>query len=160
MAVNFQQIPPHNRQTTLAVCVCLFAVVIIYFAPLFAQIGNALSPQPTTSTMALKVTNTAEHHHAKTPIEETSSHHSAIDSAHTDHSGHHGHNATIESINLLEACGYCSLLFHLNWIDSKPFELIPLAQSLYPKVATLATSHKQVIPHTSKHARAPPIIAS
>lgn len=157
MAVNFQHIPPHNRQTTLAVCVCLFAVVIIYFAPLFAQIGNALSPQPTTGTMALKVTNTAEHHHAKTPIEETSSNYSAIDSA---HSAHHGHHATIESINLLEACGYCSLLFHLNWIDSRPFELIPLAQSLYPKVATLATSHKQVIPHTSKHARAPPIIAS
>lgn len=157
MAVNFQHIPPHNRQTTLAVCVCLFAVVIIYFAPLFVQIGNALSPQPTTGTMALKVTNTAEHHHAKTPIEETSSNYSAIDSA---HSAHHGHHATIESINLLEACGYCSLLFHLNWIDSRPFELIPLAQSLYPKVATLATSHKQVIPHTSKHARAPPIIAS
>nr|WP_277749213.1 DUF2946 family protein [Marinomonas hwangdonensis] len=139
---------------------CLFAVVIIYFAPLFAQIGNALSPQPTTSTMALKVTNTAEHHHAKTPLEETSRHHSVIESTHTDHSGHHGHHGTIESINLLEACGYCSLLFHLNWIDSRPFELIPLAQSLYPKVATLATSHKQFIPHTSKHARAPPIIAS
>ncbi|MGO2356553.1 MAG: DUF2946 domain-containing protein [Marinomonas foliarum] len=141
-----------NKRTQLAVCVCLFAVFLIYFGPLFSQVSNALSPQPTTMQMSMESMAMSGHDHAKMLSEQASN--KPTSSAHISHHGHHGHG---ESANLLEACGYCSLLFHLNWIDAKTFELIPLTQSRYPNIVTVTISHKYSVSFTSILPRAPPV---
>ncbi|WP_255829269.1 DUF2946 domain-containing protein [Marinomonas rhizomae] len=133
-------------------CVCLFAVFLIYFGPLFSQVSNALSSQPTTMQMSMESMDMSGHDHAKMFSEQASN--TPTSSAHISHHGHHGHG---ESANLLEACGYCSLLFHLNWIDAKTFELIPLTQSRYPNIVTVTISHKYNVPFTSILPRAPPV---
>jgi len=76
--------------------------------------------------------------------------------AHESHQGHEGHHAQGESTNVLEACGYCSLLFHLNWIDVKTFELVPLLQSRYPTIVTITIARKYPALFTSLQPRAPP----
>ncbi|WP_227804045.1 DUF2946 domain-containing protein [Marinomonas profundi] len=141
-------------------CVCLFAVLLIYFGPLFSQISNALSPQTTTTRMSIQSlsahtmnTQTMDmtgHNHAKMLAKQTSNTPVAIEHSHT------GHHAQGESTNLLEACGYCSLLFHLNWIDAKTFDLIPLIQSHYPNRIIAQISHKHPVRFSPILPRAPP----
>lgn len=148
------QIKNHrHKHTQFAVCASLLAVFLIYFGPLFSQISNALSSQPTTMQMSMESMDMSGHDHAKMLSEQASN--KPTSSAHISHHGHHGHG---ESANLLEACGYCSLLFHLNWIDAKTFELIPLTQSRYPNIVTVTISHKYNVPFTSILPRAPPTI--
>jgi hypothetical protein len=160
--MNFDLKSHRNKFARFAVCVGLFAVFLIYFGPLFSQISNALSSQPTTMSMGgMSVQNMEspehDHDHAKMLSEHANSEQTQVSSAHISHHGHHAHG---ESANLLEACGYCSLLFHLNWIDAKTFELIPLAQSRYPNMITTTISHKYHVSFTSILPRAPPIILS
>jgi|UniRef100_A6VWL5 hypothetical protein len=150
-----------NKLTQFAVCVGLFAVLLIYFGPLFSQISHALSSQPTMTSMSMesmemKTMDMLGHDHAKMLSEQANSKQKRVSSAHISHHGHHAHG---ESANLLEACGYCSLLFHLNWIDAKTFELIPLLQSRYPNMVTATISHKYHVPFTSLLPRAPPVIS-
>ena len=151
-----------NKRKLFAVCVCLFAVFLIYFGPLFSQISNTFSSQPTMTPMSMesmdmKTMEALGHHdHAKMLSEKANSNQTHISSAHISHHGHHAHG---ESANLLEACGYCSLLFHLNWIDAKTLELIPLTQSRYPTMVTATISHKYHVPFTSILPRAPPVIS-
>ncbi|WP_421853299.1 DUF2946 domain-containing protein [Marinomonas sp.] len=149
-----------NKRTLFAVCVCLFAVFLIYFGPLFSQVSNALSAQPTTMQMSMgsmdmEAMAMTGHDHAKMLSEQANRKQKKASSAHISHHGHHAHG---ESANLLEACGYCSLLFHLNWIDTKSFELIPLTQSRYPNIVTTTISHKYLVLFTSVLPRAPPVI--
>ncbi|WP_212918613.1 MULTISPECIES: DUF2946 domain-containing protein [Marinomonas] len=150
-----------NKLTQFAVCVCLFAVFLIYFGPLFSQISNALSSQPTMAPMSMEnmemeAMGMPGHDHAKMLSEQANSKQKRVSSAHISHHGHHAHG---ESANLLEACGYCSLLFHLNWMDAKTFELVPLTQSRYPNMVTTTISHKYNVPFTSILPRAPPVIS-
>lgn len=149
-----------NTLTKFAVCVCLFAVFLIYFGPLFSQVSNALSSQPTTmqmsmGSMEMEAMEMTGHDHTKMLSEQANRKQKKASSAHISHHGHHAHG---ESANLLEACGYCSLLFHLNWIDAKTFELIPLTQSRYPNIVTTTISHQYDVPFTSILPRAPPVI--
>ena len=148
-----------NKLTHFAVCVCLFAVFLIYFGPLFSQISNALAPQSSMMQMGGMSMNmhASGHDHAKMLLEQSKNKPVPIASAHISHHGHHNHG---ESANLLEACGYCSLLFHLNWIDAKTFELISLTQAPYPNIVTTTLSHKYHVPFTSILPRAPPTISS
>ncbi|MCS7486858.1 hypothetical protein UA24_10425 [Marinomonas sp. BSi20414] len=95
------------------------------------------------------------HDHSKMLSELTDSQPTQTNSAHISHHGHHAHG---ESTNLLEACGYCSLLFHLNWIDAKTLELIPLRQNRYPNPVVATLSHKYHVPFTSILPRAPPVV--
>ncbi|MDE8603050.1 DUF2946 domain-containing protein [Marinomonas sp. RSW2] len=154
--MHFQLKRPNTAHTQSAVCVCLFAVFLIYFAPLYSQVANAFSPEPTIiknmamEVMATENMSTAEHDHSQMMPQKASNS--------SAHDGHHGHHAEGESTNVLEACGYCSLLFHLNWIDAKAFELIPLTQSRYPTIVTMTISHTYPVPFTSIQPRAPPAI--
>ncbi|WP_368073958.1 DUF2946 domain-containing protein [Marinomonas sp. FW-1] len=136
-------------------CASLLAVFLIYFGPLFSQISNALSPQPTTIQMSMESMAMSGHNHAKMLSEQASN--TQVSSAHISHHGHHGHG---ESANLLEACGYCSLLFHLNWIDAKNVELIPLEHIRYPHITTKTLSHKHHLTFPSLLPRAPPALMS
>jgi hypothetical protein len=157
--------PTKSTHTQLAVCVCLIAVFLIYFGPLFSQISNALSSQPTTTPTSIENTGMeamsmmsmamSGHDHSKMLSEHTDSQPTQTNSAHISHHGHHAHG---ESTNLLEACGYCSLLFHLNWIDTKTLELIPLRQNRYPNPVAATLSHKYHLPFTSILPRAPPVV--
>ena len=97
------------------------------------------------------------HDHAKMLTEQKNNQPAKSSSSHMGHQGHHDHG---DSANLLEACGYCSLLFHLNWIDAKAFELIPLTQSRYPNMVTTTLSHKHPVLFTSIQPRAPPAITT
>ncbi|RBP80539.1 DUF2946 family protein [Marinomonas rhizomae] len=99
--------------------------------------------------------HSGEHKHANMLSEQESSKQPPLNSAKVSHHEHHDHG---ENANLLEACGYCSLLFHLNWIDAKTFELIPLNQSRYPDIVTTTISHKYHVPFSSIQPRAPPVI--
>tara|TARA_R110001632_G_scaffold41641_2_gene104881 strand:- start:56673 stop:57149 length:477 start_codon:yes stop_codon:yes gene_type:complete len=158
--MHFQLKRPNtpSKRTQFAVCVCLLAVFLIYFAPLYSQVAKTLSPKPTIiKNMAMEVTmtenmSTAGHDHSQMMPQKASN--SSV------HDGHHGHHAEGESTNVLEACGYCSLLFHLNWIDAKTFELIPLTQSRYPTIVTMTISHTYSVPFTSIQPRAPPAITT
>ena len=150
-----------NKRTHFAVCAGLFAVFLIYFGPLFSQISNALSSQLSMTPMSMEsmemeAMDMPGHDHAKMLFEQANSKQKRESSAHISHHGHHAHG---ESANLLEACGYCSLLFHLNWIDAKTFELIPLTQSRYPNMVTATISHKYRVSFTSILPRAPPVIS-
>ncbi|MFT6406124.1 MAG: hypothetical protein ACJA2U_002486 [Marinomonas primoryensis] len=158
--MHFQLKRPNtpSKRTQFSVCVCLLAVFLIYFAPLYSQVANAFSPKPTIiKNMAMKVMmteniSTAGHDHSQMMSQKASNS--------SAHDGHHGHHAEGESTNVLEACGYCSLLFHLNWIDAKTFELIPLTQSRYPTIVTMTISHTYSVPFTSIQPRAPPAITT
>ncbi|MGB0782293.1 MAG: DUF2946 domain-containing protein [Marinomonas sp.] len=153
-----------SRHAHFAACVSFFAVFLIYFGPLFSQVSNALSSQPSTMSMQMSMAGmTSEsmtmsnHDHANMLSEQANR--KSANSAHGSHHQHQGHQGHGESANLLEACGYCSLLFHLNWIDAKAFELIPLTQDRYPNMVTTTISHKYHVPLTSILPRAPPTIA-
>ena len=157
---------PFNSLTQFAVCLSLFAVFLIYFAPLFSQISNTLSSQSVSESpltidamssmqaMPAEVRPMSEnmsaagHDHAQMVAREKTSH--------SNHKGHEGHHAQGESTNILEACGYCSLLFHLNWMDVKTFELVPLLQSRYPTIVTTTIARKYPALFTSLQPRAPP----
>lgn len=157
---------PYESRTQFAVCVSLLAVFLIYFAPLLSQLSNTFSSQPvseiplTIDTMSSMQAMPAEvrpmsenmsaagHDHAQMVAREKTSH--------SNHKGHEGHHAQGESTNVLEACGYCSLLFHLNWIDVKTFELVPLLQSRYPTIVTTTIARKYPALFTSLQPRAPP----
>ncbi|NVK75396.1 MAG: DUF2946 domain-containing protein [Oceanospirillaceae bacterium] len=147
-----------NMLTRFAVCVCLFAVFLIYFAPLFSQISNALSPHSTMMPMGSMSMDMPMSSHIHDKMLAKHSHHQTSQESPV-HAGHHGHHNHGENANLLEACGYCSLLFHLNWIDAKTFELIPLIPSPYPNIVTIILSHKYDVPITSIQPRAPPAIS-
>ena len=136
-------------------CISLLAVLLIYFGPLFSQISNALAPQSNMIHMGGMSMNMSSsgHDHAKMLADQAKVQQAQTNSAHISHHGHHNHG---ESANLLEACGYCSLLFHLNWIDTKTFELVPLSPTRYPNIVTYTLSHKYLVPFTSILPRAPP----
>jgi hypothetical protein len=165
------QLKPHNtpsKSTQFAVCVCLLAVFLIYFAPLYSQVANTLWPKPTIiKNMAMEVMMTENMPTENMPTENmsTAGHdHSQMmpqkASNSSAHDSHHGHHAEGESTNVLEACGYCSLLFHLNWIYAKTFELIPLTQIRYPTIITMTISHTYSVPFSSIQPRAPPAITT
>lgn len=96
-----------------------------------------------------------KHDHTKMLTEQKNN---QVENPHSTHMGHQGHHDHGDSANLLEACGYCSLLFHLNWIDAKTLELIPLKQIRYPNIITSIISHKYHVPCTSIQPRAPPAL--
>lgn len=151
MHFQLKRLNTPSKRTQSAVCICLLAVFLIYFAPLYSQVANTLASKPTIiKNMAMEVMSTAGHDHSQMMPQKTNNR--------SAHEGHHGHHAEGESTNVLEACGYCSLLFHLNWIDTKTFELIPLAPSRYPNRVIATISHRYSVPVTSIQPRAPPVI--
>ncbi|MBJ7537685.1 DUF2946 domain-containing protein [Marinomonas transparens] len=163
---------PYNTLTQLAVFVCLFAVLIIYFAPLFSQVSNALTPH-TQPASFLKKANVKNVHIKGSGLESmTMAGYDHTKMLHHEHSeanqntqiaswdSHQGHHIEGESINVMEACGYCSLLFHLNWLDVKSFEIIPITLGRYPNVVTTTITRKCCFPLTSATPRAPPIEAT
>ncbi|MGJ8646886.1 MAG: DUF2946 domain-containing protein [Marinomonas colpomeniae] len=160
-----------------AVCLCLFSVLIIYFAPLFSQIAQAFPEAIKTQSIAptsIMVMQEHDHekmgHHLQTSnIKQTSAQisdkHVSINEhsghqGHQDHQGHQGHHAEGAATNLLEACGYCALLFHLSWLDVKTFNITPIKPIHYPNLVFSTVSRKYHLPFTSILPRAPPHLTS
>jgi hypothetical protein len=153
-----------QAKTQFAVCLCLFSVLIIYFAPLFSQIAQTFPEAVKTPSIApTSIMVRQEHDHEKMgpsniklASAQTSDKHVSI----TEHSGHHGHHAEGAATNLLEACGYCALLFHLSWLDVKTFNIIPIRPIHYPNLVFLTVSRKYHLPFPSILPRAPPHLTS
>jgi hypothetical protein len=159
----------HSQQakTPFAVCLSLFSVLLIYFAPLFSQIAQAL-PEKTVTTSSIRSTHTmvmSKHDHAKMSHHTQESNikqtlHQQTIETHTLHSGHHGHHAEGEVTDLLEACGYCALLFHLNWLEAKTFDIIPIKPTHYTSSVFATASRKYYLSFPSILPRAPPQLTS
>ena len=65
------------------------------------------------------------------------------------HSGVHVHE-------LEAACGYCALLFHLNWLDVQEFKLPKLVAQNYERVTAQTLRSKSAPINCSVNPRAPP----
>jgi len=130
-------------------------VLLIYFAPFFWQICSALvNPYSAYEHTFEEVRSTES---------QPPSHYLFVGHDHHHYSQfgfapnvHQGALSPAQHINLFETCSYCSLLFHLNWIDVKPFELIALAKPTYP-ILFFATLSTRLHPRFSPlNPRAPP----
>ncbi|KZN13296.1 DUF2946 domain-containing protein [Marinomonas sp. TW1] len=146
----------HKAKTHVGVFLALFCVFLIYFGPLYSQLAKTLQDSVSTP-MAAEHSHSAQQHHGST--------HHATDHplphspqpASSNTMGHHGHHTQIEgSTNLLEACGYCSLLFHLSWLDARSFTIVPLDKETYPSIIYATLVRKYLAIFTPLNPRAPP----
>ncbi|WP_353668136.1 DUF2946 domain-containing protein [Marinomonas sp. THO17] len=178
----------NKTNTLLGVLLALFCVFLIYFGPLYSQLIELIQnkhvnivmveqreTKPSsahhqhhqhhiafTSDLAdtAKTTKFSDHHnhvsHSKSNMMKTPS---STQSTHHNHLGHHHHGHNNGSINVLEACGYCSLLFHLSWLDVKTFDIIPLDFEPYPSVFYAVLVRKYLAIFTPLKPRAPPVVS-
>jgi hypothetical protein len=147
--VTFRFHSIQQSKTEKSVLISLCSVLLIYFAPFFWQICSSLVNPYSFDSSHL------QSHKTKSYIAVGHDHHHYSERAFASDETQITFGSRSQ-INLFETCGYCSLLFHLNWIDVKPFELIALAKPSYPilQLATLTAS----IPsrYTPLRPRAPP----
>lgn len=147
MTFRFRSI--QRSKTEKSVLISLCSVLLIYFAPFFWQICSVLvNPYSFNSSHSLS-------YNAENYVSVGHDHHQYSQSAFSLDEPKRILGAASQ-INLFETCGYCSLLFHLNWLDVKPFELIALVKTTYPilLLATLTTSIASCF--TPLRPRAPP----
>ncbi|MCZ2720927.1 DUF2946 domain-containing protein [Marinomonas sp. 15G1-11] len=138
-----------QTKTEKSVLISLCSVLLIYFAPFFWQLCSALvDPYSFDSSHDLS-------HNPKSYVSVGHDHHQYTQRTFSLKEPQLAIGAASQ-LNLFETCSYCSLLFHLNWLDVKPFELIALAKATYPILflATLATIINSRF--TSLKPRAPP----
>ncbi|AEF55044.1 hypothetical protein Mar181_2006 [Marinomonas posidonica IVIA-Po-181] len=151
-----------NAKTHFGVLFGLFCVFLIYFGPLYSQLAKTLQDDESTSTIAAKHSSHQHHQDAHIATNQATDptphkHHKSAKPATSNSMEHHRHHAKIEgSTNLLEACGYCSLLFHLSWLNTKSFTIVPLEKESYPSVIYATLVRKYLSIFTPLNPRAPP----
>ena len=174
-----------KAKTPFGVFLALLCVFLIYFGPLYSQLVELIQERQLHTVLAAgqvenqslpSNSNQHQHHshqhpmpamaHATSPNQAIEQADQAIEptqsSLHYSHQSHHGHHShhghTNGSINLLEACGYCALLFHLSWLDVKTFDIIPLDFEPYPSVFYAVLVRKYLAIFTPLKPRAPPTL--
>lgn len=167
-----------KAKTPFGVFLALLCVFLIYFGPLYSQLVELIQERQTNTFMTGQVVNQSststsdlhQHHsnlhptpamaHATSLNQAIEQADQAIEPTHSSlHHGHHGHHSDADgSINLLEACGYCALLFHLSWLDVKTFDIIPLDFEPYPSVFYAVLVRKYLAIFTPLKPRAPPTL--
>jgi len=142
----------HKAKTHFGVFLALFCVFLIYFGPLYSQLADTLQDRVATAT---EHSHSAQHHPVST--KPSTDHKSPPQSVSANTMEHHGHHNQIEgSTNLLEACGYCSLLFHLSWLKAQSFTIVPLEKEPYPSIIYATLVRKYLAIFTPLIPRAPP----
>ncbi|WP_394180289.1 DUF2946 domain-containing protein [Marinomonas posidonica] len=147
----------HKAKTHVGVFLALFCVFLIYFGPLYSQLAKTLQASSVATQAAVQHSHSTQQHHDST-------HHATghplphfSQPANSNSMRHHGHHPQIEgSTNLLEACGYCSLLFHLSWLHAQSFTIVPLEKEAYPSIIYATLVRKYLAIFTPLNPRAPP----
>ncbi len=149
----FSHISNNAKPMRKAVLVSLFAMMLIYIAPLFSQL------QMSTGMM----------HHSAMPysMEGMSGdmegmlgdmgamrHPASHSTSHATHAMSHHHTG------LEAACGYCTLLFHLNWLSAPSFSLPALLQMAYLNYVLAIHGRQSLDVYSAILPRAPPAIVS
>ncbi|ODC02610.1 hypothetical protein BFW38_02640 [Terasakiispira papahanaumokuakeensis] len=124
-----------------AVGLSLLAVLMLYLGPLYSQLTR---PAPMPSGMVMAHQFSAQQQSTSTDAVT----HTLVQPHHAgDHHSHLSH---------LEACGYCSLLFHLSWMQALAIPLVTTQVPSLPLPAVRHASADEADVYSSSYPRAPP----
>lgn len=112
-----------------AIRLSLLAVLMLYMGPLYSQLTR---PMPMHGVMVMSSQTTQQHH-----VQSHSAQHQT-------------------PLSHLEACGYCSLLFHLSWLQALAVPLVTTQVPSLPLPTVRRASAEEADVYSPAYPRAPP----
>lgn len=127
----------------LSAMVGLFAMALIYVAPLISQ-AQMKGHMDGMAMASMHATSDHEQTDPNQPYKRLSVYNHSL-------SHHKAHSHGLEA-----ACGYCTLLFHLNWLSAPTLSLPILPQNSYLKIVAHTQQQISRPIYNSAQPRAPP----
>ncbi|REG83257.1 DUF2946 family protein [Marinomonas pollencensis] len=150
----------------LSAFISLFAMALIYTAPLLSQLNHASMDHASMMHSGMEHNTHAPSKLDKLAVDQQSTispeRFSEQETTNTapHHANNNSHLLTADHFGLEAACGYCTLLFHLNWLNAFSFELPVIPPPSYHVINTPIVGITLATIYSDRQPRAPPHPAS